>query len=99
MLSWYRELIRLRRTTPCLNDGETDHTRVSYDEKRMVLCMHRGSIAVSCNLGQSEFSLSCAEESQVILASRPNLSIENHLLALPPDTVAVISTPTLRSGE
>jgi maltooligosyltrehalose trehalohydrolase len=91
MLFWYRELIRLRRTTPSLNDGEQRHTRVSYDENRMWLCMHRESITVCCNLGRSEYSHPCGAESQVMLASRPNLSIENRVLLLPPDTVAVIS--------
>ena len=33
MLAWYRALIRLRRNTPCLNDGTPGKTRVTYDDE------------------------------------------------------------------
>ena len=47
MLSWYRALIHLRRTTACLNNGSAGNVRVTFDEREKWLRMQRGTIAVS----------------------------------------------------
>jgi len=33
MLAWHRNLIRVRRATACLNDGEPGRTRVTYNQQ------------------------------------------------------------------
>jgi maltooligosyltrehalose trehalohydrolase len=93
MLAWYRDLIRLRRATPCLNNGEPGHTRVHYDEQKKWLSMTRGSIQVCCNLGDSVQKVSVPEGSPPVLASRSELWLEGSSITLPPDTVAVIQNP------
>ena len=70
MLAWYRELIRLRRATPCLNNGEPGQNALLIDEREKWLRMERGSIAVCCNLGKGEHTFPVAEGGRVILASR-----------------------------
>ncbi len=90
MLAWYRELIRLRRVTPCLNDGEPGQTRVSYDEQDRWLRMERGSIAVCCNLGNGEHGFPVPEGGRVILASRSGVTAKGGLVTLPQDSIAVI---------
>ena len=92
MLEWYRALIRIRRTTPCLNDGEPGHTKVLFDEQDRWLTMERGNIQVNCNIGGSQHSFRVAGGSEIILGSREGLGINGDALLLPPDTVAVIQT-------
>jgi maltooligosyltrehalose trehalohydrolase len=91
MLAWYRKLIRLRRTAPCLNDGEAGHNRVFYDQQEMWFCMKRGQVTVSSNLGASDHSFAVPEGSQMLLASRAALSVNHQAMTLPPDTIAVFS--------
>ncbi|GJF12486.1 malto-oligosyltrehalose trehalohydrolase [Mycolicibacterium cyprinidarum] len=51
LLSFYRQLIALRRNEPDLRDPWLDHLRIDYDEHRQWFVMHRGGFAVACNLG------------------------------------------------
>ncbi len=90
MLAWYRDLIRLRRTTPCLNDGEPRQTHVSFDEQEKWLRMDRGAVAVVCNLGKANRRFSMPHASRVILASGAGLQVIDGSLTLPPDALAVL---------
>lgn len=90
MLAWYRDLIHLRRSTPDLNDGEPGHTRVSFDEKAKWLRIARGSIALICNLGESNYPVSLPEDSEIVLASHGVAPARAVNLVLPPDSVAII---------
>src|SRR5581483_9166687 len=69
MLQWYRGLIRLRRTTPCLNNGEPGNVLVTFDEREMWLRMVRGEIEVIANLGGADRSFEVRAESELELAS------------------------------
>jgi len=90
--AWYRDLIHLRRTSPCLNDGRPGNTRVSYDEDEHWLRVQRGSITILCNLGESAHSFPFAAKGQVLLASDRNASVEGSKLILPSDSVAIVRT-------
>jgi maltooligosyltrehalose trehalohydrolase len=92
MLTWYRDLIHLRRSTPSLNDGQPGHTRVTYNEPEKWLCMERGTIQVYCNLGTSTLSLPISAGDHLAFASRTGLQICDGGLALAPDTVAIIAS-------
>jgi maltooligosyltrehalose trehalohydrolase len=46
----YRDLISLRHNEPDLADPWLDHLQVDYDEKQRWIVMHRGSLAIACNL-------------------------------------------------
>ncbi|HTB97871.1 MAG TPA: malto-oligosyltrehalose trehalohydrolase [Terracidiphilus sp.] len=91
MLAWYRALIRLRRNTPCLNDGSREGTRVRYDEKEKWLRMGRGTIVVICNLDEHERAFFVPNGAQLLLASRETDGPEANLLNLSPNTVAIIA--------
>jgi maltooligosyltrehalose trehalohydrolase len=95
MLAWYRDLIRLRRTTPSLNDGEPGNAHVSFDEQDKWLCLMRGPVAVCCNLGDSSHSFSVTPGSEIALASQNGLQIKDGSLALPPDSIAAIFSPRI----
>ena len=47
----YRLLIALRHNEPDLADPWLDHMRVDYDEAKRWIVMHRGCLAIACNLG------------------------------------------------
>ncbi len=90
MLAWHRNLIRVRRATACLNNGEPRNARVSYNQQEMWLRMDRGSIAVLCNLAESGQSLPLPSSSELVLASSSEIRIEDDKITLPPDTVAIL---------
>jgi maltooligosyltrehalose trehalohydrolase len=91
MLSWYRELIRLRRCSPNLNYGEPGNTAVTYSEEHKWLCMRRGSICVACNIAPEEQAVSIGAKFEVLLFSNPGVQADGSSLKLPPDAVAVVS--------
>ena len=47
----YRELIALRHAEPDLADFWLDHMAVEFDEARKWIVLHRGGLAIACNLG------------------------------------------------
>lgn len=50
VLDFYRDLIRLRRNEPDMADPWLPDLRVDYDEDERWVVMHRGSLAIACNL-------------------------------------------------
>jgi maltooligosyltrehalose trehalohydrolase len=93
MSTWYRDLIRLRRSTPSLNDGQPGHTQVTFDESEQWLTMTRGAIQVSCNLGSRPRKFPVAPDGLLLLASAGGLRISDGALELAPDKVAIIGGP------
>ncbi len=90
MLEWYRALIRLRRTAPCLNNGEPRQTRVLYDQQEMGFSMERGDIVVNCNLGDKELRFPLPEGAQLILSSQQVAAVQNGAVMLDRDSVAIV---------
>ena len=90
MLEWYRELIRLRRSTPSLNNGEPGNTKVTYNEEQRWLCVSRGSVEIACNLASESRFLPLKRDAKLILASRAGVEIGDGGITLPPDAVAVL---------
>lgn len=98
MLDWYRRLIRLRRSTPCLNDGAVGNVRVTCDEKAKWVRIERGAITVICNLGEQEKLFSFSQPGNVVLASRSEIEMREDAVSLPPDTVIVLSKHSIRNA-
>lgn len=92
MLAWYRALIRLRRHTPCLNDGAHGNVCVSYDEQAKWLRMKRGTVEVLVNLAEHKRSFPTGENSTALLVSRDGIHVERGSITLLPDTVAIVKT-------
>jgi maltooligosyltrehalose trehalohydrolase len=92
MLAWHRDLIRLRRTAACLNDGEPGHTRVTYNQQEQWLRMDRGSITVICNLSQSDRTIPLPAPSRLFLTSKSEVQMNEAAAILPSDTVAIVRT-------
>jgi maltooligosyltrehalose trehalohydrolase len=62
----YQRLIELRHTEPDMADPWLDHLRVDYDEGQRWIVMHRGSLAIGCNLGTDAVTIPVGGE--VVLA-------------------------------
>lgn len=92
MFAWYRELIRLRRATPCLNNGEPRNLRVFYDEHQMWLRIERGTLMVICNLGSESRKFLLPKHGRIVLDSRAGLQIEDGSLNVPPDSVVIVAS-------
>lgn len=91
MLEWYRELIRLRRGSVALNDGDLGHVKVSFDEKKRWLIMDRGPVRVMFNLGDGPVEFDVEGYSRLLLASRGDVKIVHHKVMLPADSLAILS--------
>jgi maltooligosyltrehalose trehalohydrolase len=92
MLAWYRELIRLRRSTPSLNDGESRTLLVFYDEHSAWLRMERGNITVICNIGEDAQKFLLPKSAQILLSSRAGLQIEEDSVSVPPDSIIILNS-------
>jgi maltooligosyltrehalose trehalohydrolase len=92
MREWYRALIRLRRTRPCLNAGERGNIQVAYGEQEQWLEFTRGKVTLCCNLGAGERAFSVPAGSQVVLASGEIAGVQNGTVRVPPETVVVLET-------
>lgn len=90
MLTFYRALIALRRNEPDLGDPWLAHLEIDYDENSRWIVMHRGRIAIACNL-----NLDAAEVpvigSPLLMWGEPTIG-ENGTV-LPGHSVAVLRKP------
>jgi maltooligosyltrehalose trehalohydrolase len=98
MLEWYRALIRLRRTTPCLNDGGLGNVRVTFDEEKKWLRIDRGTISVLCNLGTQVLSVPVPQSASIEMASDDAIRIDLNSISLPPDSIAAVSVSPSKSA-
>jgi maltooligosyltrehalose trehalohydrolase len=93
MLSWHRELIRLRRSEPALRDGLREKVRVNFDETSRWLVMERGPICVVCNLGSERQHIPLHPGNRVPLLSSTNeFQLSSGAVNLPPDSVAIFKS-------
>jgi maltooligosyltrehalose trehalohydrolase len=92
MRAWYKDLIRLRRTMPCLNDGQPGHTHVAYSEEDKWLRIERGSITVLCNLGSGHRTFAAPCAARMVLASEREVAVDGATVNLPPDSVAILQS-------
>ena len=88
MLSWYRDLIALRRSTPALHDGERSTVEVRGASDGL-LTMRRGPITVAVNLGADRCTVPL--EGSVRLAWPPDLPDDGAAVILEPDAVVIMS--------
>jgi maltooligosyltrehalose trehalohydrolase len=91
MMEWYRSLIRLRRGSISLNDGEPAHVKVEFDEEKRWLMMERGQVRVMCNLGDEPVTFEGAGKGRLVLASCDGVVLGGEILVVPADGLAIVS--------
>jgi maltooligosyltrehalose trehalohydrolase len=89
MYTWYRELIKLRRSTPSLNNGDPRCTHVRYRQEGLWLSMERGAVTVTCNLGENELQIPIPSGAQLILGSHIGITAIRGEVNLPTNSVAI----------
>ncbi len=94
MLAWTKSLIKLRRSTVCLNDGSMHDLRVSTDDKHKTLVMQRGEARILANFGDQPFYFHLLDGEELTLVSREGIGIVNDGINLPPMTLAVLLSTT-----
>ncbi|KQU66501.1 malto-oligosyltrehalose trehalohydrolase [Phycicoccus sp. Root101] len=92
MLSWYRDLIALRRKEFALSDGRLDLVEVDFDERGQWLVMRRGSLRTVVNLAGSRWTVPLdAAPTGVVLAWEPGQTkLKEQSVHLPPRTAAIV---------
>ncbi len=90
-MEWVRSLIHLRRSSVSLNDGDTGHVNVQFDEEKRWLVMIRGSVRVLVNLGIETVELQNPDGLPVRLSSRTGIAVTPAGVTLPPNSLVVLS--------
>jgi maltooligosyltrehalose trehalohydrolase len=88
MLSWYRELLALRRDRPELCDPRPSSVSVDVDETQGTLVMRRGTTVVMANLSKVPASLPAREA--VLAASSNEVVVADGEISLPAHSLAVV---------
>lgn len=89
MFEWYRQLIALRRSTPCLLDGRLDRVSVEFSENERWLALGRRRVSVVCNFAGTARELPAAGH-RVLLSSHPSSSVHGGRLQLPPHSATIL---------
>jgi maltooligosyltrehalose trehalohydrolase len=88
MLSWYRQLLSLRRERPELSDPRPSSTSVDVDDERNVVVMRRGATTIIANFGDETVSQEAS--GSVVAASVDDVVIKGHEVVVPPHSLAVV---------
>ena len=89
-------LIALRRARPELTDPRLVRVRTDFDEGARWLMVRRGRLRIAANLGTGTVRLSLGQPGiGVLVASSPDVAIDNDTVTVPPAAFAVIETRVL----
>jgi maltooligosyltrehalose trehalohydrolase len=92
MLRWTTDLIRIRRASPSLNDGDLGHLKVSFDEQKRWLAVNRGLVRILCNLGEGAAEFDVPAGFVLLLASQSDVVLRDGKTSLPPGSLAIFSS-------
>jgi maltooligosyltrehalose trehalohydrolase len=90
LLSLYKALAALRRSTPELRDGGFEATEVDFNEEERWLELLRGGVRMVVNFGPDP--LSTDVDGALLLATDPAVVLDNGTLTLPGEAAAVVRT-------
>ena len=90
MLAWVKALIKLRRQTVALNDGDLHHLLVSTDNERQTLVMQRDEARILINFGEQPCTFALLEGEKLELISQEGVGIHDNSLDLPSMTMAIL---------
>jgi maltooligosyltrehalose trehalohydrolase len=93
MLAWYKSLIALRRSLSALTTGRLELTNAVFDAKHGWLCLERGLVRVVCNFSHEAVEITCTpdEEYGVLLSSKPDCSMQETLICMSSESVAIFA--------
>jgi maltooligosyltrehalose trehalohydrolase len=91
MLTWYKELIALRKKWPELTDGVLERIEVDYDDDDRWLSMQRGRIVVVFTLDEAGYSAGLEDDVELLLGSDSGIKLEDGELVFPGVGLAVLA--------
>ncbi len=91
MLNWVKDLIRLRRSSIDLNDGDFHHMDVCCTADGKGLTMRRGSLRVLMYLGDDVMKCPILDGETLKLASRSDVRVEGKDAVLPKMSLAILA--------
>ncbi len=89
ILSFYRELLTLRRNHRDLTDGHLDKVEVEFDEDQRWITVQRGALLVIANVGESDrvIAAACTE---ILLSSDEGCTLVGDGVHMPAQSAAVV---------
>ena len=100
LLDWHRQLIRLRRNEPALNDGWLETVRTRYDEQNKWFVIERGPVSMAFNLSDRLQHLPLQPGIyHLLIASDPAVEVVGGTLSMPPDSVVILKSDERRGSE
>ncbi|MCM2387043.1 malto-oligosyltrehalose trehalohydrolase [Streptomyces albipurpureus] len=92
LLSWYRELIALRRAAPDLADPDLAAVKVVYDEEARWLAVRRGELRIVLNLSSEPVAIPLGRGGRVLASwDSPRPPGSDGLLRLAAESCAVLA--------
>lgn len=91
VLSWYRELIHLRRRISDLSDGRNGSTAAEFDETERWIHIRRGEWSIVCNLAESPQQINIGPPLVVVMASKEVAPILDGHIQMPAVSVAILA--------
>ena len=90
MLQWVKDLIKLRRSTLDLNDGDFGHVEVSCAQDGKSLIMQRNAVRVLMNIGDEMLSKPLLPGESLKLASQSGVRLQGEQIQLPKMSLAIL---------
>jgi maltooligosyltrehalose trehalohydrolase len=93
MLSWYRNLINLRKENFSLHDGDRENTTVRFSDREGWIVLERKGIVTACNFSTEERTIELEQacsKGEVLLKSHDDLRLLEGSLVLPPFCTCII---------
>ena len=94
MLDWYRKLIRLRRSSDDLSDGDMNGVATRFVDTQQWFVVERGQVSVIVNFGEAPQTVPLSPERprRPLLASEPGLTVHDERVEMPPVAIAFLGT-------
>jgi maltooligosyltrehalose trehalohydrolase len=89
LLEWHKLLIRLRRSSDDLENGDLRVVHVRFDERAQWLVIERGRVRVACSFAGGRAVLETGGGAKLLLASDPSVVLRPGQIDLGPDSVAI----------
>ncbi len=90
MLGWVKQLIKLRRSYVCLNDGDLHHLVVTANEQSRTLVVQREEARMAINFGEKPYTFALLEGERLEAISRAEVTVREGCLEMPPMTFALL---------
>ena len=92
MLTWYRDLIALRRRLPIFTDGQREAIATRFDEQDKWLAIERGPVTIVVNLADQTRRVPVVppRSRDVLIASSREIQVDAEAISLAGNSVVVL---------